>query len=184
MKIMPDYVNGWKLVPDEGEASLDTTTDIKTVLSKYHPPIEVYMGDMDVVSFTKKINEELDNEICYEIRQKFCVDGSNEELMKALNYDRNQYEAGYRDGLNDGLEKAAASPWKPYPEENPGSRGTYLVIIEYDDGTRYCDCADYNMNWLNGYWSFNKALYDFSANVIYWAEVKFPKRKENKNESE
>ena len=128
MKIVPDYANGWKLVPDEGEAALDTTTDTKTVLSKYHPPIEVYMGDMDAVSFTKKVNEEIDNEICYEIRQKFCVDGSKEELMKALNYDRHQYEAGYRDGLNDGLEKSEEK-WIPVTERMPEETGFYLCTL-------------------------------------------------------
>ena len=145
-------------------------------LSKYKPPVEIYMGDMDVVSFTKKVENELDNEICYEIRQKFCVDGSNEELMKALNYDRHQYEVGYRDGLNDGLEKAAATPWLPYPEEKPEKNGHYLAVLVDDDGWRSYDWAFYGPK---DHWTSPTP-----GNVIYWAKVKFPKRKEKTNESE
>ena len=34
------------------------------------------------------------------------VDVNKEELIKALNYDRKQYEAGYNDGFIDGRKKA------------------------------------------------------------------------------
>ena len=45
-----------------------------------------------------------DNAIMAQVRM--YVDVNKEELLKALDYDRKQYEAGYNDGFIDGHKKA------------------------------------------------------------------------------
>lgn len=37
--------------------------------------------------------------------QKFNINVNKEELIKALQYDRNQYEKGYCDGYNEAMKK-------------------------------------------------------------------------------
>ena len=50
---------------------------------------------------------EVENGIVTEIQIRYGVDVNKEELVKALQYDRNQYEAGYRDGTK-ALDKIRA----------------------------------------------------------------------------
>lgn len=59
----------------------------------YESPVELF----DVASYTKKVNEEIDNYI-YEYIVKLGINVNKEELIKALQYDRAQYEKGYKDG--------------------------------------------------------------------------------------
>jgi hypothetical protein len=51
----------------------------------------------------RKIVEERDNEILYKIQSALGVDVDRGELMRALQYDRNQYEKGYADGKADAM---------------------------------------------------------------------------------
>ena len=60
----------------------------------YESPITVFMEQA-----VKSITERRDDEICSYITEKFNVDVDKEELIKALSYDRGQYEKGYADGL-------------------------------------------------------------------------------------
>ena len=43
---------------------------------------------------------------CIKSVQSYGFDVDKEELAKALNYDRNQYEKGYKDGYNEGIDDA------------------------------------------------------------------------------
>jgi hypothetical protein len=52
--------------------------------------------------------EERENAIMVKISETIGTDVDKEELIKALNYDRNQYQKGYLDGKNDTLEKVRA----------------------------------------------------------------------------
>ena len=59
----------------------------------YESPIEMTYRDIQT-----QIREETDKQIIEAVRQcGICVD--KEELLKALQYDRRQYEKGYNDGL-------------------------------------------------------------------------------------
>ena len=64
----------------------------------YNSPITIY-EDM-----AAQIIEQQKNAIMSKV--KMYVDVDEEELMKALNYDRKQYDAGYNDGFIDGRKKA------------------------------------------------------------------------------
>lgn len=74
--------------------------DIKDILTridenaKYESPISVYQTFGDI---SKKITEAYENEITMQINQYVEVD--KEELVRALNYDRDQYYKGFNDGV-------------------------------------------------------------------------------------
>ena len=67
----------------------------------------------------KKREEQQEDAILPEIYE-MGVSVDKEELIKALKYDRNQYERGYRGGL-------AEHRWIPVNERLPEKVGTYLV---------------------------------------------------------
>ena len=63
----------------------------------------------------------------FRVIQKVCVsiNVDRDELIKALQYDRNQYEKGYEDGKKD-----AAQRWIPVTERLPEKTGKYLVSVK------------------------------------------------------
>lgn len=64
----------------------------------YNSPITLF-EDMSA-----QIIEQQENAIMAKV--KMYVDVDKDELIKALDYDRKQYEAGYNDGFIDGRKKA------------------------------------------------------------------------------
>ncbi|MBP5782054.1 MAG: hypothetical protein J6W04_00790 [Bacteroidales bacterium] len=58
----------------------------------YRSPIEIVYGD---------IRTSLENNV-YSIVQSYGVNVDKAELIRALEYDRDQYEEGYADGQRDG----------------------------------------------------------------------------------
>ena len=62
----------------------------------YESPISVFIEQV-----VKDTTEQRDNQICEYITEKFNVDVNRDELIKALKYDRDQYEKGYRDALDE-----------------------------------------------------------------------------------
>ena len=73
----------------------------------YESPITGYIGQL-----SQQLIEQRDNEVVARISEQIAVDVNKEELIKALNYDRNQYNEGYRRGYRDGKEKASTVPIK------------------------------------------------------------------------
>lgn len=65
----------------------------------YNSPITTIYEDI-----ANQINQITDNTIMAKVRM--YVDVDKEELIKALEYDRKQYEAGYNDGFIEGRKKA------------------------------------------------------------------------------
>lgn len=62
--------------------------------SKYQSPIKVIMDN-----FSKNIEYDIENEV-YKVLQHYAIEVDREELLKALRYDRNQYELGFIAGLH------------------------------------------------------------------------------------
>lgn len=62
----------------------------------YESPIEMVIGE-----FQDMIIQQTENQTLKAI-QKVGVNVNKEELLKALKYDRNQYEKGHQDGFKDG----------------------------------------------------------------------------------
>ena len=69
----------------------------------YEPPIEILKC---VENSIKKENEFIENEV-YSRILKVGVNVDKEELIKALQYDREQYNKGYADGFEKGIIKFA-----------------------------------------------------------------------------
>ena len=61
----------------------------------YESPISIAIAKMQ-----DENNEQLENECMLVIKEKIGIDVNKDELIKALNYDRAQYEKGFRDGLS------------------------------------------------------------------------------------
>ena len=74
----------------------------------YIPPIQLIQKQMELMR--EKQNEELEKYI-YEAVCKYDIKVDKEELIKALNYDRGQYQKGYEDArekYEKALEKACS----------------------------------------------------------------------------
>jgi len=65
-------------------------------LKGYKSPIELIQTPFDDV-IIKEMKEREDNAIVAEVSHQLGVVVDKEELVKALNYDRQQYQQGYRD---------------------------------------------------------------------------------------
>lgn len=61
----------------------------------YQSPIQQYISDMSM---------KIENDVCTAV-QKVCTYVDKEELIKALRYDRQQYDKGYADGYSNGYEQ-------------------------------------------------------------------------------
>lgn len=72
----------------------------------YESPINFIFGDIQM-----QLVKQQENEVCMAV-QKCGVDVDKEELIRALQYDREQYEKGYEDALRqvkkDIIEKLRA----------------------------------------------------------------------------
>lgn len=105
---------------------------------------------IDYKSPIKIIEDQLHNQIItdYEngimkalMRYQIYVD--KEELLKALQYDRGQYEKGYQDGLN-------ADKWIPCEERLPEKYGGYLYTDKYGkvrEGLYYPEKDGFPSHW-------------------------------------
>ena len=71
----------------------------------YNSPIELFYNECNDLH-TKLIVEQ--EKVVMKAVLQYGVNVNKEELIKALQYDRNQYNAGYHDGLKDGYEKAVS----------------------------------------------------------------------------
>jgi flagellar biosynthesis/type III secretory pathway protein FliH len=109
----------------------------------YESPIEMIMNQMDVYT---------DGDL-YKAIQSYGVNVNEEELIKALQYDRHQYEKGYNDGYDDGYRKAI--------EEFAERSKERFESLEYRAKTKRktvpVDELDSQMNW---------ALHDVSVQII------------------
>ena len=100
----------------------------------YESPISILEIADSVI---KKQNELLENNLIYEIKQKYYINIDKEELIKALQYDREQYDKGYHDGKAEGKKKGRwiinSDGYYPYCSE---------CKYEPKEMTHYCpDCG-------------------------------------------
>lgn len=91
----------------------------------YESPIEVYYKDMRT-----KIENNIFEAVC-----NVGVSVDKDELVKALQYDRGQYEKGYADGLCHRTDD-----WISVDERLPDKSGQYLTWHGF-----YCGLHDYSV---------------------------------------
>lgn len=65
----------------------------------YESPVNIYMEHV-----LDKVKEQQEEQVMLAV-QNVHIDVNKEELIKALEYDRDQYRKGYADGEHDALEK-------------------------------------------------------------------------------
>ena len=63
----------------------------------YDPIVKIYEAN-------SLFNEHIENEV-FSIIKRYNIDVDKDELIRALNYDRNQYDKGYADGVRDFYRK-------------------------------------------------------------------------------
>lgn len=96
--------------------------------NKYKSPVEIKQYDVE-----KDIAKRVEDKIHEEIVQRFGVFIDKDELVKALSYDRGQYEKGWIDGFKEALE-------------NPKPRTNFDRITESVESlARYIE--NYTMFW-------------------------------------
>lgn len=108
----------------------------------YKSPINIYMGEHNPINTAaQKAAHDIiakEEEYIYKYIADIGVRVDKEELLRALNYDRDQYHRGYRDGYDDARDKYERL-WIPITERLPESDGYYLVTINtghYNSETR------------------------------------------------
>ena len=99
----------------------------------YKSPIEVAVTQMRVEQEKK-----LEGDIFRAIHE-VGITVDKEQLIKALRYDRHQYEKGYNDGYDDGFDKGYdADKWLSVEREglpDPKKYDWVLVYYKFRDGT-------------------------------------------------
>lgn len=116
----------------------------------YQSPIEIIKGDMEA-----KMQEGVLRAV-----QKFDVNVDEEELRKALAYDRAQYEKGYADAMRFATDTDVGSKWIPVTERLPD-------LIPCKGGTAYSEAVNVltsGRKVLTAIWDGT----DFIADAEFW----------------
>ena len=90
----------------------------------YKSPIEV---------ITEQVNMQIENEV-YKAVGNVGINVDREELLKALAYDRGQYEQGYRDALKKQPEQKRGH-WVSVPDKSP--KTTTINMYSF-----ICSCSE------------------------------------------
>lgn len=129
----------------------------------YESPITQIITDI-----SSQVRELQDGRLMYEVQQAIGYEIDKGELIKALNYDRNQYQKGYEDGRKD-------NEWIPVSERLPDDFMTCYVTVEEDD--RYGEPQRVIYPEFVGYdgetW-VNRAGEVIPFEVIAWKELSEP----------
>lgn len=102
----------------------------------YKSPITVNMMD----ELTKHFIEQTEDGIVAKVREVMHIDIDKEELLRALKYDRYQYEHGYANGRMDGH----ASGYKERDDEIVRCKD----CVHRDPEDKRCDCGGHE--WVIG----------------------------------
>jgi hypothetical protein len=89
----------------------------------------------------EKMQIEIEDEIIKAVH-KYGVYVDKDELLKALKYDREQYEKGYRDG-------SRYSEWIPCSERLPNRDGFYLATVSDYHEAIYLQFEKGDESWID-----------------------------------
>lgn len=81
----------------------------------------------NIFDISSQIRREQDGRLIYEVQQAIGYDIDRVELIKALNYDRDQYQKGYEDGRKH-------NEWIPVSERLPELHQKVLATYVTEDG--------------------------------------------------
>lgn len=100
-----------------------------------------------------------------------CV--NKEELLKALQYDRGQYEKGFYDG------QQKAQRWIPCSERLPEMSGSYLCCWKEDDDPRITMSV---LNFDGEGFPWERVNYHSNTRVLAWMPLPEPYREDGDND--
>lgn len=103
----------------------------------YNSPIDKIIGEMQ-----SQLVKNEEGQLMVQVTQTVGYDIDKDELIKALNYDRQQYEKGYEDGLN-------ANRWIPVSERLPEEKQAVLVWCHQYKNI-YCAYLEKKQWWIFG----------------------------------
>ena len=93
----------------------------------------MYESPINLIEIERQIIEDQEKGI-FKVIKRMGIDVDRDELIKALQYDRDQYAKGYRDGKAEAAEWIPASERLPEAGEYIGNVAKYyLVQNEYGD---------------------------------------------------
>ena len=138
----------------------------------YEPPITMLMNDIEA-----KIESD-----CINVVQHYGFNVDKDELMKALNYDRDQYNKGYQDGVKKALSERSQDEWIPVSERLPNRNGVYNVTRRTEEGNCLTDSCyfDGTDTWHDDT-RINHGRKYLNGQIISWMPLPEP-YKEAKNE--
>ena len=104
-------------------------------MGMYESPIKIIESTID--SIYKDIVKKKDDAIFAEIQSSFGVDLDRDELIRALQYDRDQYNKGYDDGKRDAMAELVRCENCIYRSQYADENGNYKCggILTEDEET-------------------------------------------------
>lgn len=87
-------------------------TDTKLPRGNYKSPVEVMISEA-----IEKANEETESEILHQVEITTGIHINKEELIKALNYDRDQFQKGWDCAFEKIYEKLKRKMSEPFADE-------------------------------------------------------------------
>ena len=94
----------------------------------YESPVNLYEIDNIISDITKKVENDTETYVMQSIR-RVGVDVDKDELIKALQYDRDQYNKGYANAKAEIREKMLAQAFQVV---NPENTYEYINVISVD----------------------------------------------------
>lgn len=120
---------------------------LKVDFSNYESPIKKLVMEVE-----KKMMQEEENQLFMSVKQAVGFSVDKEELLKALKYDRDQYEKGYIDGLK-------ANDWIPTKERVPTTSEDVLITHSNGVSVGY---------WNGAYWTSGRRAGKMLKTVTAW----------------
>ena len=121
----------------------------------------------NIVDIASQVVQAQDGSLVYEVQKAIGYDIDKEELVRALKYDRDQYQKGYEDGRKD-------NGWTPV-KESPKVDDYYLVTLINEYGDKFVGTAEFDPEY--GVWITE--LDDLrSGKVIAWKPLPEPYKEE------
>ena len=132
----------------------------------YQSPISICETAMNTII------EQRENAIFAKVQDAFAVQVDKDELIRALQYDRDQYNKGYADG------KADAVKWIPVTERLPEKDGQYLCNYHFGEHPTmtFTRVLDYYATDIVPH--FQHTLGDGSMKVTHWMPLPEPPKGE------
>lgn len=125
----------------------------------YESPINLKYSEPIYKEVTNHLNETI-----YQAVASVGVDVNREELIKALAYDRRQYEKGYADGKKE-------YAWLPVVLTQPKREGKYFVLVDCG-GELDIDILSWDSAHGWCYWGdCDTEAVDWNDAVLYWMET-------------